>query len=103
MILYRGAQFDEASLNCYNPEAAEISTFSWNAVTSTSTNRNIAEFFSESNTDVNKISVVFTIEVSIRTTEHLKNLNVIDIKTLSQIPEEDEIILAPGSILTHKF
>ena len=99
ITLYRGALFDEISLSMYSLK--EMSNFSWNAATSTSTNRKVAEDFMYTNADVKKIPVMFVIEVPLSLVK-TESLNLIDIKSFSLFPKEDEIVLAPGSIFEVK-
>ena len=95
LILYRGMRLDEASLSQYEPQIA--SNFSWISVTSTSTNRKMAEMFmNNSKADDNKVPVMFIIEVSL-SIENLPSTSWIDAKPFSDFPTEDEIILCPGS------
>ena len=94
LILYRGMRLDEDSLGFYEPQIA--SNFSWISVTSTSTNREIAEKFMKSNVDDDKVPVMFIIEVPLNS-DNIESTRWLDIKSFSVYPTEDEIILCPGS------
>ena len=95
LILYRGMRLDEASLSLYEPQLA--SNFSWISVTSTSTNRKMAEMFMNNNkVDDKKVPVMFIIEAAL-SIDNLHGTSWIDAKPFSDYPTEDEIILCPGS------
>jgi len=95
MILYRGAQFDQNALSQYDPKS--IKNFCWNGMTSTSTNRRVSESFMSVNIDATRVPVMFIIEVPLSGAD-MKSATWIDIKSFSAIPNEDEIVLAPGSV-----
>jgi len=96
-ILYRGTAFDEFALGFY--DTRKLQYFSWNALTSTTTNEKLAEEFMYNSVEPKKKKdpVMFIIEVpdAIESEEYLKWL---DIRKYSAIPKEDEVILPPGSV-----
>jgi len=94
IILYRGAQFDQETLDCYIPEV--IKNFCWNGMTSTSTNRRVAEKFMYRNIPMEKIPIMFVIEIPVSLAD-AKNTTWMDIKSFSAVPREDEVVIAPGS------
>jgi len=96
IILFRGAAFDENSLSFYDPKATK--TFSWYGVTSTSTNRKIAQnFMLRRSKSTKKIPVMFIIEVSMDE-KTFKDTRLINAKVFSSFPNEDEMVLPSGSI-----
>ena len=98
IILYRGTGLDELALSSYHCQKASR-FFSWNSVTSTSTNRKMAERFMYASAKIEqkKYPVLFVIEIPLVDFES-EYLKWIDIRQYSAIPNEDEVILAPGSV-----
>ena len=99
MILYRGCTFDNKSISSYNIE--KVKSFSWNAITSTTKKREIAEEFMYGNQDIQKekYPVMFIIEMpSTQETQNSEYLQWVDIHKYSVKPREDEIIFPPGSV-----
>ena len=94
--LYRGTALDESSLSHYNVKRQRY--FSWNAVTSTTTNRDIAKHFMYQSADIakKKYPVLFIIDVPILKVE-LGYLRFLEVRSCSAQPQEDEVILPPGS------
>ena len=96
-VLYRGTAFDESALNCYLSKTVD-KCFSWNSVTSTSKKEQVAKKFMYMNENIQKgkYPVLFKIEVSL--SEDSERLKWIDVHPYSAKVEEDEVILAPGSV-----
>jgi len=99
ITLYRGTALDEIALSSY--KAGKVSKFfSWNSVTSTSTNKEMAERFMYFSADIenNKFPVMFIIEIPFENksieSEYLK---WIDIHQFSPKPNEEQVLVAPGS------
>ena len=101
VTLYRGTALDEGSLYFYRNSQRAQQHFSWNCVTSTSTNVKTAKKFMYDNVDLqnNKYPVLFIIEIPIpEDSNKLEYLKWIDVHQHSDKKEEDEVILAPGSV-----
>jgi len=98
IFLFRGTAFDEFTLSFYNKE--KVQYFSWNSVTSTSKNNEIAEKFMYKNADIpnKKYPVKFVIEIPLTGELKPEYLKWIDIHRYSAVPMEDEVILPPGSV-----
>jgi len=99
MTLYRGTVLDEFELKSFDTNSCK--TFSWNCCTSTSKSVTIAEKFMYFQTDIQrkKYPVLFCIEVSLPDyASKLDSFQWIDVQEYSIVPEEQEIILSPGSV-----
>jgi len=100
ITLYRGTAFDEHSLSLYDVQKTRH--FSWNSVTSTSTRKDVAEKFMYKSADLRnkRYPVLFVIELSTAVNNLMESdyLKWIDIHQYSAMPQEDEVILAPGSV-----
>jgi len=99
LSLYRGAALTKEHLAYYNP--VKVRYFSWNGVTSTSRNKNVALNFirlslNKSIVEQGKVGVMFVIETDVGSVEDCEGM--IDISRNSQYPDEQEIILAPGTV-----
>lgn len=90
VILYRGTALTEQHLKYYH----NIKMFSWNAVTSTSRNKNEALKFACSSGD--KIGILFVIEANFGFFEDREG--IIDVSQDSAYPHEEEVVFAPGSV-----
>ena len=99
ILLYRGTALDDLALSNYMVEKVP-KLFSWNSVTSTSTNKEMAEGFMYKSANIEKRTypVLFIIEIPLGNepaeSEYLK---WIDVRQYSTVTDEDEVILPPGS------
>jgi len=98
-IIYRGTAIHKDEFGQYDFKG--LAHFSWYSVTSTTTRREIAQNFMRKSAESNiqKLPVIFTIEVP---QSGKYNSAYLNIKQLSKFPEENEVILAPGSIFQVK-
>jgi len=100
LFLYRGAALTKEHLASYDPK--KVKYFSWNAITSTSRSKNVAKKFVEFSLEKArkleepKVGVIFLIEADFVSLEDCEGM--IDISQGSQHPDEQEIILAPGTV-----
>ena len=98
--LYRGANMDEESLSEYEPRKY----FSWNSFTSTTRNRKIAEAIHT--VEEGYTRVLFTIVYGEAENKFFRSAletlkagpQLLDASKVSQFPEEDEVLIAPGSL-----
>jgi len=100
IYLYRGAAMGKQHLEHYDAE--KIKYFSWNGLTSTSRNRDKALIFMKSSLrraqelKEAKIGAIFIIETAYRSIEDCEGM--IDVSHNSRYPEEEEVVLAPGTV-----
>jgi len=98
LTLYRGTLLTEESAHFYMRKSSKY--FSWNAITSTSRKRDVALAFLNrpgvSSNGPRKRKVLFVIETETSLLE--ERIGVIDVAKYSRYPEEEEIILVPGTV-----
>ena len=100
LLLYRGAALTEEHLAYY--DLLKIKYFSWNGVTSTSLLKEPAQGFIKLSLEIAKlqeepkIGVLFTIESDFTSSSDCEGM--IDVSSNSKVPEEKEVILAPGTV-----
>jgi len=100
IYLFRGAALTKERLEHY--DMTNIKYFSWNGVTSTSRDRNVALKFirmslkkaQEQNEP--KVGVIFKIKADLASIEDCQGM--IDVSQNSKYPKEKEVILAPGTV-----
>ena len=100
LTLYRGTALTEEHLAYYDPKKHKH--FSWNSVTSTSRSQRKANEFVRLSLEraktqnEQKIGVLFIIAVDFTSPKDCEGM--IDISQNSRFPDEEEIILAPGTV-----
>ena len=100
MVLYRGTALTREHLEYYDPKKNDY--FSWNGVTSTSRSKVQATLFVQNSLkrakeqNDAKVGVIFKIEVDFASPRDCEG--IIDISADSVYPQEQEVILAPGSV-----
>jgi len=102
LYLFRGAALAKEHLELYDPK--KIKYFSWNGVTSTSRDKNVALKFIRTSLrkalqlNEAKIGVFFLIETDFASSGDCEGMIDIYENSCSQYPDEKEVILAPGTV-----
>jgi len=102
LCLYRGAALRKEHFELYVKE--NVKYFSWNGVTSTSRDQNIAINFirlsleKARNLTEPKVGVIFKIEAELSSSEDCQGMIDIYENSCSEYPDEQEVILAPGTV-----
>lgn len=100
IYLYRGACLAEHQISSYDPQ--KIKYFAWNAFTSTSRSKKIANFFKSTKMQRGYCFVLFKIDITSNSADSLlyfpDQRQFLDIARYSSSPNEQEVIIFPGTI-----